>query len=132
MVGKTGLIALQFWFAGLNAFLSSVPNGGLTTFGSIINTTFGFTNLEVILLDIPRGVISVLWFVFIGVVTSKWTNLRLYFMQFSIVPPFIGFLLMSLLPNEPEYKWVKWGSYVMSKSNENGGRRFPSCARSGF
>ena len=23
----------QFWFAGLNAFLSSVPNGGLTTFG---------------------------------------------------------------------------------------------------
>lgn len=66
-----------FWFAGLNAFLSSVPNGGLTTFGSIINTTFGFTNLQVILLDIPRSVLSVIYFVFIGLVTSKKQNLRM-------------------------------------------------------
>lgn len=84
-----------FWFAGLNAFLSSVPNGGLTTFGSIINTNFGFcescpnvnvhesvsltspANLEVILLDIPRSVTSVLWFIFIGLVTSRKANLRM-------------------------------------------------------
>ncbi|KAJ8125225.1 hypothetical protein O1611_g8414 [Lasiodiplodia mahajangana] len=31
-----------FWFAGINAFLSSVPNGGLTTFNAILNTSFGF------------------------------------------------------------------------------------------
>jgi MFS transporter, ACS family, allantoate permease len=66
-----------FWFAGLNAFLSSVPNGGLTTFGSIINTTFGFTNLQVILLDIPRSVFSVLYFVIIGILTSRKKNLRM-------------------------------------------------------
>ncbi|KAK8079162.1 major facilitator superfamily transporter [Apiospora phragmitis] len=103
-----------FWFAGVNAFLSSVPNGGLTTFSSIMNTSFGFTNLQVILLDIPRSVFSVLWFVFIGLVTSRKQNLRMYFMMFSVVPPFAGFLVMALLPNEPQYKWTKWGGYFMT------------------
>ncbi|CAJ2502982.1 Uu.00g103760.m01.CDS01 [Anthostomella pinea] len=103
-----------FWFAGINAFLSSLPNGGLTTFSSIINTGFGFTNLQVILLDIPRNVISVLFFILVGVVTSRKKNLRMYFMMFSVVPPFIGFIMISLLPNEPQYKWTKWGGYVMT------------------
>ncbi|KAI0018646.1 MFS general substrate transporter [Xylariomycetidae sp. FL0641] len=103
-----------FWFAGINAFLSSVPNGGITTFSGIINVGFGFSNLQVILLDIPRNVISVLWFVFIGMVTSRKSGLRLYFMMFSVVPPFIGFIMMSLLPNEEQYKWTKWGGYVMT------------------
>ncbi|KAI8623157.1 MFS general substrate transporter [Xylariaceae sp. FL1651] len=103
-----------FWFAGINAFLSSVPNGGLTTFNAIINTGFGFSNLQVILLDIPRNVISVVYFIIIGIVCSKWKNLRMYFMMFSVIPPFIGFIILSLLPNEPQYKWTKWGGYVMT------------------
>ncbi|KUI60656.1 hypothetical protein VP1G_07869 [Cytospora mali] len=108
------LIDPCFWFAGINAFLSSVPNGGLTTFGSIITTSFGFSNLEVILLDIPKCVFSVLYFVVIGLVTSRWKDLRMYFMTFSTIPPFIGFLLMAFLPDEPEYKWTKWGGYFMT------------------
>jgi ACS family allantoate permease-like MFS transporter len=32
-----------FWFAGLNSFLGSIPNGGLTTMSSILMTTFGFS-----------------------------------------------------------------------------------------
>ncbi|KAI0007421.1 MFS general substrate transporter [Xylariaceae sp. FL0662B] len=108
------LIDPCFWFAGVNAFLSSVPNGGITTFGSIINTEFGFTNLQVILLDIPRNVTSVLYFVLIGIVTSKWKNLRMFFMMFSVIPPFVGFIVMATLPNEPQYKWTKWGGYFMT------------------
>lgn len=57
---------------------------------------------------------SVLLFVIIGVVTSKRKNLRLYFMTAATIPPFVGFLLMSLLPNEPQFKWVKWGGYFMT------------------
>lgn len=98
----------------MNAFLSSVPNGGLTTFGSIINTTFGFTNLQVILLDIPRSVFSVILFIAVGLATSRWKNLRLFVMISATVPPFVGFLLMALLPNETQYKWVKWGGYFMT------------------
>ncbi|KAK5629101.1 hypothetical protein RRF57_004816 [Xylaria bambusicola] len=74
-----------FWFAGVNAFLSSVPNGGLTTFNAILNTGFGFKLMK-----------------------------NRYFMMFSVIPPFIGFIILSLLPNEPQYKWIKWGGYVMT------------------
>ncbi|KAI0908141.1 MFS general substrate transporter [Ustulina deusta] len=108
------LIDPCFWFAGINAFLASISNGGLTTFNAIINTGFGFTNLQFILLDIPRSLISIGYFVIIGLVCSKWKNLRMYFMMFSVIPPFIGFIILSLLPNEPQYKWTKWGGYVMT------------------
>lgn len=37
------------------------------------------------------------------------TNEDRYFMMFSVIPPFIGFIILSLLPNEPQYKWIKWG-----------------------
>lgn len=71
-------------------------------------------NLQVILLDIPRSVFSVLYFVVIGLVTSRWKNLRTYFMMFSVIPPFIGFLMMSLLSDAPSLKWAKWGGYFMT------------------
>ncbi|KAI5254828.1 MFS general substrate transporter [Aureobasidium subglaciale] len=108
------LIDPCFWFAGINAFLSSLPNGGLTTFAHIINTSFGFTNLEVILLDIPRSAFSVLYFVAIGLITSKRSGLRLYFMIVSTIPPFVGFLGMAFIPNNPSMKWTKWGMYFMT------------------
>ncbi|KAF3765793.1 MFS general substrate transporter [Cryphonectria parasitica EP155] len=108
------LIDPCFWFCGINAFLVSVPNGGLSTFGSIISTSFGFTNLQVILLNIPMNVFSVSYFALVGILTSRRKNLRFYFMTFSTIPPFIGFLMMSLLPNEPQYKWTKWGGYFMT------------------
>ena len=28
--------------------------------------------------------------------------------------PFVGMLVMSLLPNTPEYKWTKWGMFLMT------------------
>ncbi len=66
-------------------------------------------NLQVLLLDIPRSVTSVLYFVAIGLTTSRWANLRMWFMMFSTVPAFVGFIVMATLPNEPQYKWAKWG-----------------------
>ncbi|EIM89633.1 MFS general substrate transporter [Stereum hirsutum FP-91666 SS1] len=111
---REALTDATFWFTGLNAFLSSVPNGGLTTFGSILNKSFGFTSLEVILYGIPRSVFSVLWFIFIGIITTRIPNLRLIFMAFCTLPSMAGFLGISLLPNEPAYKWSKWGCYFMT------------------
>ncbi|TEA13684.1 putative transporter [Colletotrichum sidae] len=103
-----------FWFAGLNAFLSSVPNGGLTTFGSIVITSFGFTNLQTILIEIPRSVMSVIIFIGVGLTCSKFPNKRTWFMAFSVLPPFAGFLGMSLLENTPANKWTKWGCYFIT------------------
>ncbi|KAL1664346.1 major facilitator superfamily domain-containing protein [Schizophyllum commune] len=103
-----------FWLAGFNAFCSSVPNGGLTTFGSIIVNELGFTNLETILLSIPRSVTSVIIFLIVGVVTSKVKNLRLYIMGAATIPPLVGFLGMALIPTREGTKWAKWGMYYMT------------------
>ncbi|KAF2091306.1 MFS general substrate transporter [Saccharata proteae CBS 121410] len=104
----------QLWFCMINAFLSSVPNGGLTTFGSIMYQSFGFTELQVLLVDIPRSVVSVIIFLAVGIYTRKVPNRRLYVMAAGTIPPFIGFLGLSLLPNTGEYKWTKWGMYLMT------------------
>ncbi|KAK0099518.1 hypothetical protein ONS96_008356 [Cadophora gregata f. sp. sojae] len=47
------------YFSTLNAFLSSVPNGGITTFGSLMYKSFGFTQLQVLLVGIPRSGMSI-------------------------------------------------------------------------
>lgn len=91
-----------------------MPNGGLTTFGSIITTGFGFTNLQVVLLNIPINVFSVLYFVACGQLTSRSKDTRLFCMLFSTIPPLIGFLMMSLLPNDDAHRWSKWGGYFMT------------------
>ncbi|KAI0030684.1 major facilitator superfamily domain-containing protein [Vararia minispora EC-137] len=103
-----------FWLSGANAFLSSVPNGGLTTFGSIINSSFGFTPLQVIIYGIPRNVTSVLIFVVVGVVTMRRKNLRTIIMAMACIPPFISFLGLTLVPTTPHNRWTKWGLYYMS------------------
>ncbi|KAK0434507.1 major facilitator superfamily domain-containing protein [Armillaria borealis] len=102
-----------FYFSGLNAFLTSVPNGGLSTFGSIISTSFGFTSLQVILYNIPRGMTSLVILVIVGLVTSKWKDLRLYIMAFATIPGFVGVLGMAFIETSPSTKWIKWGMYYM-------------------
>nr|XP_031861390.1 uncharacterized protein CI109_002994 [Kwoniella shandongensis]KAA5528462.1 hypothetical protein CI109_002994 [Kwoniella shandongensis] len=98
----------------VNAFMSCVCNGALTTFGTVINKSFGFTESQVILYSIPRSVVSVLWFAVVGSVTSRINGTRMYFMMISTLFPFIGLLGIALLPNEAKYKWDKWGLYLMS------------------
>ncbi|KAF7328846.1 MFS general substrate transporter-31 [Mycena venus] len=104
----------QLYFCGLNAFLSSVPNGGLTTFGSIMYASFGFTELQVLLVGIPRSVVSVLLFVAVMIFSGRVKNIRMWVMAFATVPPFVGILALSLLPNEPDFKWIKWGMYLIT------------------
>lgn len=91
-----------------------MPNGGLTTFGSIVMTGFGFSNLQVVLLHIPQYVFSVLYFVAIGQITSRKKDMRLFCMLFSTIPPLIGFLLMAFLPDDDAHRWSKWGGYFMT------------------
>lgn len=102
----------QLYFSVLNAFLASVPNGGLTTFGSIMYASFGFTQLQVLLVGIPRSVVSVLLFLVVGIFTRRVKNMRLWVIAASVVLPFVGILTLSLLPNEPHFKWIKWGMYM--------------------
>lgn len=99
-----------FYFSGLNAFLISVPNGGLSTFGNIISMSFGFTFLRMILYNIPRSVSSV---VILGLVKSRWKDLHLYIMAFATIPGFVGVLGIIFIETNASTKWIKWGIYYM-------------------
>ncbi|KIY46538.1 MFS general substrate transporter, partial [Fistulina hepatica ATCC 64428] len=103
-----------FYFSGCIAFLSCVPNGGITTFGSILNTSFGFTPLQAILLNIPINVTSVLLCVCVGVASHRWKDIRLYIMMAACIPPFIGFLGLAFIETTDSTKWIKWGMYYMT------------------
>lgn len=55
-----------------------------------------------------------LYFVAIGLATSRFADLRMYFMMSSTIPPLVGFLLMALLPDASAYKWARWGGYFLT------------------
>jgi MFS family permease len=102
------------YFQFVNCFLSCIVNGSLTTFGSVVMKSFGFTESQVILYSIPRNVVSVLWFVCVGFMTLRLKKVRMWIMMFSTLPPFIGLLVIALLPTDTAYRWIKWGGYLMT------------------
>ncbi|KAL0258325.1 hypothetical protein SLS55_007501 [Diplodia seriata] len=104
----------QLWFSMINAFLSSVPNGALTTFGGLMYKSFGFDELQVLLIEIPRSVTSLVIFLIVGIYTRKVANRRMYIMAAATIPPFIGMLALALLENTHENRWIKWGMYLMT------------------
>jgi ACS family allantoate permease-like MFS transporter len=45
----------------------------------------------------------------------KWfQGQRMFVMVWSCILPFVGLLVMSMLPNEPKNKWIKWGMFDMT------------------
>ncbi|WWD16928.1 hypothetical protein CI109_101360 [Kwoniella shandongensis] len=105
----------QTYFLFFAVFIGSLPNGGVTTYINLVYTSFGFTSLESLLEGtLPHDVLSTIWFIFVGLVTLKRKGLRFYFMTFSLVPGFVGLLVMGLLPMDHKYLWVKWGMFLMS------------------
>lgn len=122
----------------MEGFLMRLFLSGLTSFGSIMYASFGFDSLDVLLVGLPRSgmsnpklcnshfleqelplthhnlVISLILFTIVAIYIRKVQNRRMYIMMFGCVTPFIGLLAMSLLPDTPEYKWIKWGLYIMT------------------
>jgi len=52
------LLDPQTWLLFFITVCASVPTGALTSFGSILTKSFGYTNLQTALLNIPTGVIA--------------------------------------------------------------------------
>lgn len=59
-------------------------------------------------------VVSLLVFVAVGIYSRRVKNRRMYIMALATLPPFVGMLGMSLLPSTSEYKWTKWGLYLIT------------------
>ncbi|KAH8668885.1 major facilitator superfamily domain-containing protein [Xylariales sp. PMI_506] len=104
----------QLWFSFLNAFLNNVPNGGLTTFSTLIYESFGFDSWETILYGLPRNAVGFVLFIVVAYSLRRWQNIRIWIMVASCIISFIGLLCLSLLPNDSQHEWIKWGMYMMT------------------
>ncbi|KAH8885264.1 MFS general substrate transporter [Thozetella sp. PMI_491] len=101
----------QVYFGFANTFLACIPNGGITTFSALLYETFGFDTWGSMLYGLPRNAIYVVVFVAIALYLQKFQGQRMYIMILACILPFVGLLVMSLLPNTPENKWIKWGMF---------------------
>lgn len=67
----------QTYFFFFTVIVNSLPNGGTTSFGNLVYVSFGFTPLETLVKGrIPQDVVSICWFLFVGIMTLKKPNLR--------------------------------------------------------
>jgi ACS family allantoate permease-like MFS transporter len=79
--------------------LSSIPNGGLSNFSSILLTTFGYTSQQALILAAPGGAIGVVCVLGVGYLSDKWRD-RSSVMLICILPTILGAgLMIGLDPN---------------------------------
>ncbi|KAL2833327.1 major facilitator superfamily domain-containing protein [Aspergillus cavernicola] len=114
----------QVYFGFFNTLLACIPNGpylrlteihsGITAFSSLMYQTFGFDEWGSMLYGLPRNGMYVVVFILVALYLRKFQNHRMWIMIVSCILPFVGMLVMSLLPNTPKHKWVKWGMYDMT------------------
>ncbi|RFU24668.1 hypothetical protein B7463_g11672, partial [Scytalidium lignicola] len=89
----------RVWIVCICTLLSSIPNGGISNFSSILLTTFGYTSRQALILAAPGGAIGVVVVLLTGYLSDKWRD-RSSVMLICIVPTIIGAALMiGLDPN---------------------------------
>lgn len=70
----------QTYFIFFLVIINSIPNGGTTSFGSLVYVSFGFTALDTIVKGkIPQQLLSITTFIVVGYVTLKKPNTRCKF-----------------------------------------------------
>ncbi|THX57363.1 MFS general substrate transporter [Aureobasidium pullulans] len=82
----------------LYSLLMNIPNGGITTFGSLIIKSFGFDNRMSLLLQMPGGLVDIVCKIGFGVLSDKLFD-RSIPAVIAILIPMIGGILMIVIPS---------------------------------
>ena len=89
----------RVWLVCLSTLLSSIPNGGISNFNSILLTTFGYTPQQALALSAPAGAVGVVFVLFVGWLSDR-LNDRSLTMLVCILPTILGAgLMIGLDPN---------------------------------
>ncbi|PSK51840.1 High-affinity nicotinic acid transporter [Elsinoe australis] len=89
----------RVWLVALATMLSSIPNGGISNFSSILLTTFGYSSKTSLIMSMPSGAVGVITVLFTGWLSDKLRD-RTTVMIVAITPTILGAALMiGLDPN---------------------------------
>ncbi|KAK3674140.1 hypothetical protein LTR78_005987 [Recurvomyces mirabilis] len=83
----------RVWLVCLSVLLSSIPNGGISNFSSILLTTFGYTSQQALIMSMPAGAIGVVFVLFSGWLSDK-LNDRSLVMFVCILPTILAGAMM--------------------------------------
>ncbi|KIX04558.1 uncharacterized protein Z518_05428 [Rhinocladiella mackenziei CBS 650.93] len=98
------------WFLIITSI--SIPSGGISTFGSLIVKSFGYSSFTTILFNIPFGVIQVLAIIGSAWVATKWQRKGLVIAIASTFPT-VGTIILLTVPREQKGVLL-FGYYLIS------------------
>ncbi|KAG0674296.1 hypothetical protein C6P40_003224 [Pichia californica] len=90
---KEGFFDIRIYIIMLFNFGINIPNGGLSTYSSIIINNLGFSSVKSSLMGIPTGIIASIATVFFTWCASRWNNKRCLLAIISLIIPLIGSII---------------------------------------
>jgi len=90
---------IRVWLICLATLLSSIPNGGISNFSSILLTTFGYTSQQALILNTPTGAIGVVFVLGVGWLSDKLNDRSLVMMICTLPTILAAGLMIGLDPN---------------------------------
>ncbi|PYH85794.1 putative allantoate permease [Aspergillus uvarum CBS 121591] len=81
----------------LFSLLMNIPNGGITTFGSIVISSFGFSSRMSLLLNMPMGLVDIVCKLGLTYLSDRFLD-RTILAIIAILIPMVGGILMIVLP----------------------------------
>ncbi|KAL0264412.1 hypothetical protein SLS55_000362 [Diplodia seriata] len=97
---KEAFIDPKTWIIFFFNIAINIPNGGLTTFNSIIIANLGFSSVEASLLSMPTGVMSTLSAFVFSYAGAKWANRRCLVTVAACIVPIIGTAVVYAVPRD--------------------------------
>ncbi|KAF2092482.1 MFS general substrate transporter [Rhizodiscina lignyota] len=108
------------WLLTLYNFCINLPNGGLTSFGSLVIKGFGYGRLRSLLLQMPSGFIQLGIVILVTILPSKIRNIRTLLMFVAVMISNLGIAIVYFV--DPAYKHVRLAGYYLCVSY---GAQFP-------
>lgn len=84
---------IRVWMVCLCTMLSSIPNGGISNFSSILLVSFGYKAREALLMSMPSGAIGAIFVLGSGWLSDRWRD-RSTVMFICIIPTILAAAIM--------------------------------------
>ncbi|KAL6238469.1 hypothetical protein BDW75DRAFT_227903 [Aspergillus navahoensis] len=106
------LLDVKTWIWFLLIIAISIPSGGISTFGSLIITSFGYTKFTAILFNLPFGAIQIVVILLGGWLATKFRTKGLVIAGIAMIAA-VGTILLLTVPREQKGVLL-FGYYLVS------------------
>ncbi|KAK8109123.1 allantoate permease [Apiospora sp. TS-2023a] len=88
------LVDPKTWFVFSLCLLCQIPNGGTQNFANLVLVSFGFTNLQSTLINIPYSVLTIAAISGTGWLAGRFRSLNCVLAALIVIPPVVGSALI--------------------------------------